>query len=270
MSSEAKTVGAAAEGDHALRHAGGLGADRDDGRARSLGDEQERVAARQPAERPELVAGDEDGAGRDPAPCQLVEQPVRGVGLVRQADLDVLGVARDPRIGQPRVASRGSRELDRLAEPAEAGRIETGLDRVQQLGDAGLGGSSHSGSGSGRSSGGSVAARRSRRGGHARRDAPRCAGGSVECLVLGGRRLPAGNQPQAVRVGDEHLGAAIHAQIEASRSFRRAPSWSSTLWTCVPVTTARPMPCAVSASTSSQSLSRLPVGRERRFRPSRR
>ena len=118
--------------------AGRLCADRDDRRARSFG-RRAGTSHCPPARRAARTRRRRRGRRRaDPAAAELVEEPVRGVGLVRQADLDVLGVARDPRVEQPRFARRGPRELDRLAEPAEAGRIETGLDRVEQLGDAGL------------------------------------------------------------------------------------------------------------------------------------
>ena len=122
---------AAAEEDHILGDTGRLCADRDDRSAFCFGHEQERVTARQAAEGPELVAGDEDDTGTDPAAAELVEEPARGVGLVGQADLDVLGVARDSRVEQTRFTRRPPRELDRLVEPAEAGSVDTGLHRVE-------------------------------------------------------------------------------------------------------------------------------------------
>ncbi len=124
--------------------------------------------------------------------------------------------------GSDSPASRAARprELDRLAEPAEAGRIETGLDRVEQLGDAGLGRILPLRLGD-QVDLPAVQSLRDDLGAEATLGEPRHGelGGSVECLVLGRRRLPAGNQPQPIRVGDEHLGAAIHAQVEAAGPF---------------------------------------------------
>ena len=133
----------AAEEDHVLGDAGRLCADRDDRSAFCFGHEQERVTARQAAERPELVAGDEDDTGTDPAAAELVEQPARRVGLVGQADLDVLGVARDSRVEQTRVTpaararpprrSRGGRQ-PRHGPAPRRGLADLSLGRIRPLG----------------------------------------------------------------------------------------------------------------------------------------
>jgi hypothetical protein len=64
------------------------------------------VAARQASEWAELVARDQHLAGSNAAVPELVHGPAGGVGLVGEADLQVLGVACDARIGE---AGRGRR-----------------------------------------------------------------------------------------------------------------------------------------------------------------
>ena len=73
----------AAEGEDRLWRPCRLGTDRDRGRARGFGHEQERITSRQPAERAKLVAGDEDQPSRDAAAAKIFEHPVRRVCLVR-------------------------------------------------------------------------------------------------------------------------------------------------------------------------------------------
>jgi hypothetical protein len=84
---------------------------RDDRRAFGTGDEQERVATRQPAERPELVTCDENEPRSDAATRELAERPPRGVALVGEADLDVLGVAPHPGLRQAGRVRRVKRDL---------------------------------------------------------------------------------------------------------------------------------------------------------------
>ncbi|MEX2464619.1 MAG: hypothetical protein WD428_01965, partial [Gaiellaceae bacterium] len=77
---------------------GGLGSDGDCRGARCLRNEEQRVAPRQAAQGPELVPHHEDEAWADASPAELLEEPPSGIGLVGEPDLDVLRVARDPRI----------------------------------------------------------------------------------------------------------------------------------------------------------------------------
>ncbi len=123
----------AAELQHLRRRPGRLDADREGRRPRRLRHEQERVAARQAAERPELVAGDQHEARPDPASRKLREHPARGVRLVREADLDVLGVARHPRIRQACVRRGRERDLDGARQAREPGSVQPVLDRGEQL-----------------------------------------------------------------------------------------------------------------------------------------
>ena len=126
---------AAAQRDHARRRAARLRSDRDDRRACGTGDEEERVAARQPAERPELVTRDEDEPRSDTATRELAERPPCGVALVGEADLDVLAVARHPRVRQAGRLCRVERDLDCDGETRDAGGPQTLLDRGKQLSD---------------------------------------------------------------------------------------------------------------------------------------
>jgi hypothetical protein len=73
---------------------------RDDRLLRRLGDEQQRVAAGEPAMLSEVVAGDEHRTRRNPSAPELRKDPVPRVRLVGQTDLDVLRVARHPRFGE--------------------------------------------------------------------------------------------------------------------------------------------------------------------------
>ena len=95
-----------------------LRADRDGRGPSGFRDEQEGIAAGKPAEWAELVAGDEHRARSDAAAPKVVEHPARRVGLVRQADLDVLRIARHPCVGQPGLP----RSLLARARPPPEGR----------------------------------------------------------------------------------------------------------------------------------------------------
>jgi 3-oxoacyl-[acyl-carrier protein] reductase len=81
--------GSAAELDDVGRGAGRLRAHRHSGRSRALRNEEERVAAGEAAEPPELVARDQDEARADPAAPQLRQGPAGGVRLVGEPDLHV-------------------------------------------------------------------------------------------------------------------------------------------------------------------------------------
>ena len=101
------------ERDDPDRHAGGLDPDRCHGGSSGGVDQQLGVAAGQTAERSELIAHDQDLLGGHAALPQMLEVPAGGVGLVGEADLDVLGVARHTRVREPGLGGRGLAQLDR-------------------------------------------------------------------------------------------------------------------------------------------------------------
>ena len=140
-------VRAAAERDDAGWSAGRLGTDRNGGRSFRLGDEQQRITTRQPAERAELVTGDEHEPGADAASQEVVEYPARRVGLVRQADLDVLRVARHPCIGKAGVACGLLGDLDCLLRPSNPASWRRCWTASSSSAIRAFGGSAHSGSG---------------------------------------------------------------------------------------------------------------------------
>ena len=125
----------AAEGEDRLWRPCRLGTDRDRGRARGFGHEQERITSRQPAERAKLVAGDEDQPSRDAAAAKIFEHPVRRVCLVREADLDVLRVTRHLRVGQACGPRRDLAELDRFLQAVQARSTQPAFDRLEELCD---------------------------------------------------------------------------------------------------------------------------------------
>ena len=59
-------------------------------------------------------------------------QRAAGIGLVGEPDLDVLGIARDPRLGQARVTGGGRSDRGDRRQPGDARRREPGFDRTQQ------------------------------------------------------------------------------------------------------------------------------------------
>lgn len=131
-------VRSAAQPHHAVRNARRFHADRHGRRPRELGHEHERVAAPHAAERAELVPGDEHEAGRDTRAPQLLVDPPRGVGLVGDADLDVLHVARDARGRNAHLERGGCRDVDDLRQTGEAARLETQEHGIEEPVDAGL------------------------------------------------------------------------------------------------------------------------------------
>ncbi len=125
----------AAECKNARRQSSRLDTDGERRRRRGLGHQHERVASRHPADRAELVAAEEHGVWTDAEAGELAEQPVRGLRLVGQADLDVLHVAGDARIAQAGTACRCLGEGCDLSEPRQTCRREPALDRLQELAD---------------------------------------------------------------------------------------------------------------------------------------
>jgi hypothetical protein len=128
----------AAQRDHVLGKAAGLDSHRDGRRIGGFRDEQQRVTAGLTADGTELVAGDQNLMCRDAVASQPLEDPARRVGLVGEADLDVLRLARHPRVGEARVARRRLRQLDDLAQAPEAGAHNPCFDGGEQLGVPGL------------------------------------------------------------------------------------------------------------------------------------
>ncbi len=206
----------------AVRHARGLDAHRDDDGAGGLGHEHHRVAATHAAERPELVTGHQKQARADPHPPPAREQRPHRVGLVGETDLDVLGVARDPRVGQPGVLARrrvasATTSGRPSAYPASCSRRVTSATSSAMRA---LGGSAHAGSGSR-----SILRRLSRRtttppsaarhqlGRHLLR-------GGVERGVLGGGGGAARQQPGAVVAHLVQLRAAVGGEQQVARAAR--------------------------------------------------
>ena len=212
----------AAELDNLRGSAVRLCSDRQRRRPGPLRDEQEGVAAGQAAERPELVAGDEDEAGPDPAALQLRERPAGGIGLVGEPDLDVLGVARHAGIGKPGSARRPraptSTASPRPASPAPRRRSCTAASSSPIRA---FGGSAHSGSGIR-----SILRRFSRCETTSARDTATAKlgdglrGGRVERRVLRRCRLPPVDQLEPVRARRVDLGAAVDAEVETPRAGR--------------------------------------------------
>ena len=119
--------GAAADGMHVLRRAAWLGADRDDGRPQRSGHEEERIASRKAAEQSELVTRDQHEPLRR---CRDAESsandPVGRVALVGETDLDVLRIARHPRICQPSLVCTRRPRARPPPEAGQARRLEVG------------------------------------------------------------------------------------------------------------------------------------------------
>ena len=156
-------IRAAAEPRHARGHAAGLDADRDRRRAlRSPTSSCESLPG-QAAERPELVAGDQHLArARSPRRHSSAHDPPGRVGLVGEADLDVLGVAGHAWIGETGLRRRRRARsrpppAARRSRPRRAGPPRRRAARRS----APSAGRPTRARGSGRSCGGSAARRRS-------------------------------------------------------------------------------------------------------------
>ncbi len=112
--------GPAADREHPGRNAGRLDPDR---RHRGAGGGVDRAASsRCPARPPSGPSSSptiSTCSGAMPRAPQMREAPAGGVGLVGEADLDVLGVARHTCVGQPGLGRGASPELDRRAQPVE-------------------------------------------------------------------------------------------------------------------------------------------------------
>ncbi len=211
-------------GDDPVRDAGRLGADGDRRRTRRLGHEHERVAAGQPAEGAELIPDDKHEAGTDPLPPEERRDPAAGVGLVGQPDLDVLRVARHPSLREPDLDRGPACELGRLGERADPVGGEASLDRLQQLGDARLGG---------------ICPLRLRdqvdlapvqplrddlRPEALRAEAlHRQLRGSIERVLLGVGRHRREDPLGALLADPEHLGSPVEQQVQAARARRARP-----------------------------------------------
>jgi hypothetical protein len=208
-----------AERENPARRSGRLGSDRDRCRARRLRYTQQRVAAGKAAERPELVSCHENERRADPTPPQVGENPTGGIGLVGEADLHVLCVARHARVGKPRFTSGAATQFDRLPEPAQPCPAQSLFDRVEKLGDSRL-----------RRIEplrqrnevdlSTVEALRHDLGLETSLSERRhhSFGGGVEHGILFGRRLPPLDEVHAVAVGAEDLRPAVHAQVEPPRA----------------------------------------------------
>ena len=128
----------ATESKDTRRQPTGLDADRERcGRLR-FGNEHQRVASGQPSDRAELVTAEEYGVRADAKTRELLEQPVRRVRLVGEADLDVLHVARHARIAETGVPRRRFGERCDDGQPVESRSRQPALDRGEQLVDPSL------------------------------------------------------------------------------------------------------------------------------------
>jgi hypothetical protein len=132
-------LGAAAEPVHPGWDPRRLAADGDRDGAAGLRHEEKRVAPGEPSEWPELVAADQHGLGADPARPELGEDPMRGVGLVGEPDLDVLCVARHLRSFETCLTCGGLGKLDGLPQTGQAGGVQPQLDGGQERVDPRLG-----------------------------------------------------------------------------------------------------------------------------------
>ena len=215
-------------------------------RAGGCVDQEPGVAAGKAAERPELVADDQDLLGRDAAPPQMREVPAGGVGLVGQADLDVLGVARHTRVREPGLGAAASPSSTAAAQPVEPMLAQPRFHRREQLADPRLRRVRPLRlSGSGRSCGGSAAARRSAPPAHGRRGARRSA------PPPGRARPPAPQSACAAATSSTPLALTrntseprLSSRCSSPGPRGRAPSWPSMFPTWVPLTTARSRPSA--------------------------
>jgi hypothetical protein len=127
----------AAKMQHPGGHPGGLDADgHDRGTVPARGDQQ-RVAAREPAEVPELVAADQHQARPDAQAGKVAVGPGRRLRLVRQADLDVLRVARHAGVSDTGGTRLALRDGDHRCQ-VQAVVVQALLHGLEQLTDAGL------------------------------------------------------------------------------------------------------------------------------------
>ena len=110
----------------------GFVADRAHDRGRRFSHQHERIAARQAAEHAELVAADQHELRSDPVGPQLLEHRARGVGLVGEADLHVLRVTGDPRVGEPGVPPHIGRQRGDFRQIANPRFFQPLLDRGEQ------------------------------------------------------------------------------------------------------------------------------------------
>ena len=101
-------------------------------------DHHEGIAARNAAQGAQLVAYHEDQLTGDPLLGQPGGRPVGRVGLVRQPDLYVFDVGRDPGFGQSGTSSGSGGDLGHLGQTVDLGGAEATGYRLDQLTDAGL------------------------------------------------------------------------------------------------------------------------------------
>ncbi len=136
-----EAIGPAAEVDHVRWRAARLRPDGDEGGAAGGRREHAGVAPLEAGDVAELVAADQDLFRRDPVfGRELVHEPVDGVGLVGEADLDVFDVAGDARILEAVAGGEPLGQAEGLGEAAVvAGVNQAGLDGLVERADLGLG-----------------------------------------------------------------------------------------------------------------------------------
>ena len=149
----------------------------------------------------------------------MVEDPARRVRLVRQADLEVLRIARDARVGDARREGSVDRKADCRAEAGQAGVAEPPLDGGEKVGDQRLWRIHPVGNqidlpavqplGDDL---GVHSAQRQRSNGRRR--------GPVERRVLVAGRVTPVQEVKVLRGGAEDLRSAVHEEMEAARSVR--------------------------------------------------
>ncbi len=223
----AEAVRPSPEEEDRRRRAGGLGPHRDHDRALHFGHGQHAVVAPLEAgDGPELVPGDEHVARGDAERSRdVVEHEGHGVGLVGEADLDVLHVAGDARVGEAHLARHALGHGERLAHAvAEAGAAEPRLDRHEQLAQRALRRIAEGGLGdevdlatveAGADDGEGEA-------GDALQALPHPVDDEIEEAILLRRGLPPVEQDGAsAAIEAEHLGAAVGAHEETARVLRR-------------------------------------------------
>ena len=132
-------IGSPGEPDDILGQPARLYADRDLRRHGGCLDQHERVAPWKPRNHAELVAADEHHMGADASTMKIGEQPASGVGFVREPDLHVFDIARDPRIAQAGVQCGLLGDRGDTVEPGETTREQALFDRREQLSDPRLG-----------------------------------------------------------------------------------------------------------------------------------
>ena len=103
-----------------------------------FGHQHQRVATRDAAQHSELIAGDEYLPRGDSVRPQVSECPSGGVGLVGEANLDVLGIAGDPCVHQPRLIRCGLGDRHHVGYRTDPGRLQSLLHGCNKLRDVRL------------------------------------------------------------------------------------------------------------------------------------